>query len=104
MCLCCVLSDLVGQSAHPALSRSSLLLLTMCVPASIACLCPQLFVAALEVSGILRLVLFAVIPALMMMRGPWAGDRVRGYSVVAFFSVISAAIIGIDLLGKLALF
>lgn len=100
----CICSDLVGQSSHPAASRTSLLMLTMGLPASVACLSPQLFVVALEVSGIIRLLLFAVIPALMMMKGPWAGSKTKGYLVVAFFTCISAVIIGIDLLGKMSFF
>lgn len=76
----------------------------MCVPAAVACLGPQLFVAALEVSGIIRLILFAVIPALMMAKGPWAASKTKGYLVVAFFASVSASIIVIDLLGKLGLF
>lgn len=73
----------------------------MALPAGIACSCPKLFVAALEVSGIIRLILFVAIPAFMMVKGPWLAYKTRGYLLVTFVSLVVAAIIGIDLLGKL---
>ncbi|GMH35072.1 hypothetical protein BSKO_02940 [Bryopsis sp. KO-2023] len=74
---------------------------TMALPLAIACLCPKLFVAALELSGILRLVLFAIIPVAMLRAGVQASGGRRGW-IGAAVAFIAIAIICIDVVGKLA--
>ncbi|GMH43472.1 hypothetical protein BSKO_11394 [Bryopsis sp. KO-2023] len=75
---------------------------TMFPPLAIACLCPKLFVAALELSGMLRLVLFAIIPALMLRAGPLRKSGAGKEWVAGAVALIAAAIIGIDVVGRLA--
>ncbi|GMH43532.1 hypothetical protein BSKO_11454 [Bryopsis sp. KO-2023] len=72
---------------------------TMAPPLCIACLCPKLFVAALEISGMLRLVLFAIIPA-MMVRASMKSEVRKGW-IAAGVAGIAVVIILVDVAGRL---
>lgn len=94
--------DLSGEAGE-GLGGGLAVAVTLGLPLVIACLGPQLFVAALEVSGMLRLVLFAIIPAMMLRAGPLkkSGGGRRGW-IAGAVALIAAAIIGIDVAGRLA--
>lgn len=98
-----LLADLMGHAEEGG-SEGWLIAATMGLPALVACFWPQLFVPALEISGILRLILFAVIPALMMKNGPLLDSKWKGRAIAATFITVSTMIIGVDIGGRLALF
>ncbi|GMH32740.1 hypothetical protein BSKO_00574 [Bryopsis sp. KO-2023] len=94
--------DLTGSSSKEEGEPASLwaVVATMVPPLIIACLAPKLFVAALEISGILRLILFAIIPGIMTRVIPGSGGR-RQFMAGAVVA-IAVGIIGICVVGRLA--
>lgn len=58
-----------------ALRRMIPLVLTMLPPFVIALSCPSIFLSALEFSGTFRLILFAILPAMMVWRGRYRDDE-----------------------------
>ena len=58
-----------------ALRRLIPLVLTMLPPFVIALSCPSIFLSALEFSGTFRLILFAILPAMMVWRGRYRDDE-----------------------------
>lgn len=97
--MCTAFVDLLGQSTG-AECNLTLLLASLGAPLAVACICPKLFVPALEILGMVSLILFSVIPALMVRKGPLARERWKGDLVVLVFSVVSIAIIGLDVRGR----
>jgi len=99
------LRDLMHQDPKSESGRNQLkpLLLTLVPPLLVAWACPSLFMGALEVSGILRLVLFCLMPVFMAKAGPWKSRQSFMQSIVLGGTVLtSSCIIAIELIGKIA--
>jgi len=107
------LSDLFfGSKGEPSRFRVSeqraLSLATITLPAlAIGMLCPGIFLAALDYSGTLRLILFGIIPAIMLWRGRYRRNLVQwmpgGKALLVFVLLVSVSIIGLETCNKFGL-
>jgi len=98
------LRDLIKQdSIESERNKLKPLALTLVPPLLVAWACPSLFVGALEISGILRLVLFCLMPVFMARAGPLKSRKSFLQSFLLGGTVlISSCIIAIELIGKIA--
>jgi len=104
------LSDLFfGSKGEPSRFRVSeqraLSLAAITLPAlAIGMLCPGIFLAALDYSGTLRLILFGIIPAIMLWRGRYQRKLVQwmpgGKALLVFVLLVSVSIIGLETCNK----
>ena len=107
------LSDLFfGSKGEPSRFRvaeqRALSLAAITLPAlAIGMLCPGIFLAALDYSGTLRLILFGVIPAIMLWRGRYQRNFVQwmpgGKALLVAVLLISVGIIGLETCNKFGL-
>jgi tyrosine-specific transport protein len=107
------LSDLFfGSKGEPSRFRVSeqraLSLASITLPAlAIGMLCPGIFLAALDYSGTLRLILFGIIPAIMLWRGRYQRNLVQwmpgGKPLLVFVLLVSVSIIGLETCNKFGL-
>jgi len=98
------LKDLIRKpQGHPQQRELGPLVLTLAPPLIVAWACPSLFVSALEISGVLRVVLFGLMPALMAWAGPFRNKMsvLRSSGLLGIIAM-SLYIIGIEIFGKLA--